>query len=355
MLLYFHISRLIADCSSTENRNKYLAIMEAVISASSVLGPALGGILGQYSYSLPLYFAGCVAGVAMLFSFFFLQETNKDVRDIKDLKKQMKYQSEGTRCVFLSPAEEKAKTQATIHEKIDEISKRRNSIHVRPTKLMILCFLVEFCNRWALNSINTRYGTYLLDTFQVSSTTFSYILCAQSAWVCVQQAFIYGLVVRTIGLPIPIVALGGILIEIVGYLVMVGASTLVWSVVGSTLLWIGYAFTAPTSTSIISVFVREWFDLDDESPRSARQSAVLEQSELASGVYFLPACAVLAVLLLAQGKLLFLSRVRSDRGGVAAADSADAERDDVRKDRSEGIAGGERGRGEWKCPGDEGE
>lgn len=329
--------------------------MEAVISASSVLGPALGGILGQYSYSLPLYFAGCVAGVAMLFSFFFLQETNKDVRDIKDLKKQMKCQSEGTRCVFLSPAEEKARTQATIHEKIDEISKRRNSIHVRPTKLMILCFLVEFCNRWALNSINTRYGTYLLDTFQVSSTTFSYILCAQSAWVCVQQAFIYGLVVRTIGLPIPIVALGGILIEIVGYLVMVGASTLVWSVVGSTLLWIGYAFTAPTSTSIISVFVREWFDLDDESPRSARQSAVLEQSELASGVYFLPACAVLAVLLLAQGKLLFLSRVRSDRGGVAAADSADAERDDVRKDGSEGIAGSERGRGEGKCPGDEGE
>ena len=353
--LFFLISRLIADCSSTENRNKYLAIMEAVISASSVLGPALGGILGQYSYSLPLYFAGCVAGVAMLFSFFFLQETNKDVRDIKDLKKQMKCQSEGTRCVFLSLAEEKAKTQVTIHEKIDEISKRRNSIHVRPTKLMILCFLVEFCNRWALNSINTRYGTYLLDTFQVSSTTFSYILCAQSAWVCVQQAFIYGLVVRTIGLPIPIVALGGILIEIVGYLVMVGASTLVWSVVGSTLLWIGYAFTAPTSTSIISVFVREWFDLDDESPRSARQSAVLEQSELASGVYFLPACAVLAVLLLAQGKLLFLSRVRSDRGGVAAADSADAERDDVRKDGSEGIAGSERGRGEGKCPGDEGE
>ena len=121
----------------------------------------------------------------------------------------MKCQSEGTRCVFLSLAEEKAKTQVTIHEKIDEISKRRNSIHVRPTKLMILCFLVEFCNRWALNSINTRYGTYLLDTFQVSSTTFSYILCAQSAWVCVQQAFIYGLVVRTIGLPIPIVALGG--------------------------------------------------------------------------------------------------------------------------------------------------
>ena len=32
----------------------------------------------------------------MLFSFFFLQETNKDVRDIKVLKKQMKHQSEGT-------------------------------------------------------------------------------------------------------------------------------------------------------------------------------------------------------------------------------------------------------------------
>ena len=249
--------------------------------------------------------------------------------------------------LFLS-AEEKAKTQITIQEKINEISQRRKSIHVRPTKLMILCFLVEFCNRWALNAINTRYGTYLLDTFQVSSTTFSYILCAQSAWVCVQQAFIYGLVVRTIGLPIPVVALGGILIEIVGYLVMVGASTLVWSVVGSTLLWIGYAFTAPTSTSIISVFVKQLCDLDDESSRSARESALLEQSQLPSGVHSLPARAFLALLLLSQRKLLFLPRVRSGRGGFAVSDPADAERDDVRKGWGEGIAGGERGSDEGK-------
>lgn len=237
-------------------------------------------------------------------------------------------------------------TQAAIKEKIEEISKRRKSIHVRPTKLMILCFIVEFCNRWALNSINTRYGTYLLDTFQVGSTTFSYILCAQSAWVCIQQAFIYGLVVRTLGLPIPVVALCGILIEIVGYLVMVGASTLAWSVVGSTLLWIGYAFTAPTSTSIISVRQRGECDVDDQSARSAGQSALLEQPELAGGVYFLPAGALLAVLLFAQGELLLLPGVRSGCGGFAVSDYADAERDAVRKDGGEGAVRCERGSGE---------
>lgn len=197
---------------------------------------------------------------------------------------------------------------------------------------MILCFIVEFCNRWALNSINTRYGTYLLDTFQVGSATFSYILCAQSAWVCIQQAFIYGLVVRTIGLPIPIVALCGILIEAVGYLVMVGASTLVWSVVGSSLLWIGYAFTAPTSTSIISVGERNTCDIDDESSRSPGKSALLEQSELAGSVHLLSLGALLAVLVLPQGKLLFLPRVHSSGGGVAVLDYADAERDELRKE-----------------------
>ena len=84
------INRLIADCTAVEERNKCLAVLEAVISAATVVGPAIGSVLSRHSYSLPLIFAGIFAGIALIFAFFFLEETNKDVFELKQMKKKMK-------------------------------------------------------------------------------------------------------------------------------------------------------------------------------------------------------------------------------------------------------------------------
>ena len=67
--------RLIADCTPVEERNKWLARLEAVISAACVLGPAIGSILRRFGYSVPLLFAGVTAGIALLFAAFLLEET----------------------------------------------------------------------------------------------------------------------------------------------------------------------------------------------------------------------------------------------------------------------------------------
>ena len=236
---------LIADCTSIEDRNKYLAINESVISAACVLGPALGGILGGISLSLPLFVAGGTAGVALLFAAFFMEETNPDVNEIYKMRKSMRGKTE----------EEKKEIKAKISEMYAAIHKSRQSIHVTPTKTMIYCFLLEFCNRWALNAFNSRYGSFLLDKFGVTSTVFSYIMCAQSALLCIQQGWLYGVVVRTWGVPIIIVAMGGMIMEGVAYVLMAAPTSLGWSIVGGILLMLGYGFVTPTSSSIISVSV----------------------------------------------------------------------------------------------------
>ena len=86
---------MIADCTTTEERNKFLVILEAVISAAFILGPALGGFIGSKNYSYPLFFAGIVAGLALIFASTMIRETNKDVVILQELKKEMKGKSGG--------------------------------------------------------------------------------------------------------------------------------------------------------------------------------------------------------------------------------------------------------------------
>ena len=87
--------RLIADCTLPSERNKYLAYLEATIAAASVLGPAIGGVLGQKNYDYPLYFAGGVAGFALIFASIFLDESNKDVHEIYEIRRSVKGKGKG--------------------------------------------------------------------------------------------------------------------------------------------------------------------------------------------------------------------------------------------------------------------
>ena len=86
---------MIADCTTTEERNKFLVILEATVSAAFIVGPALGGFIGSKNYLYPLFFAGIVAGIALIFASTMMHETNKDVQTLQDLKKEMKGKSGG--------------------------------------------------------------------------------------------------------------------------------------------------------------------------------------------------------------------------------------------------------------------
>lgn len=65
----------IADITSKEDRTKSMGIIMAAFSLGFVLGPAAGGLLSTYGYSVPAYVAGFLAAVATILTFFLLPES----------------------------------------------------------------------------------------------------------------------------------------------------------------------------------------------------------------------------------------------------------------------------------------
>lgn len=136
-----------------------------------------------------------------------------------------------------------------------EIKERRKSVKIRFDKLIILCFIFEFATRWSVNAIDSRYGYYLLDDFGVQSLLYSTIICIQIVFNCFMQAYVYGLVIHKWKVPIVYGAVAGCIIQIIGYILMASAPNLVVNVIGSTVMWVGYTFSVPTSNSIISTSI----------------------------------------------------------------------------------------------------
>ena len=139
-----------------------------------------------------------------------------------------------------------------ISAKYASIRERRRGINVRPNKLMILCFIFEFLNRWVVQAMDSRLASFMNNKFGFTALSYSFLSCSTGIISCLQQAFLYGYIVRTCGVPIPYLALSGVTIETVGYFLMASSSHVALTIVGSTLLWMGYAFASPTSSSIIS-------------------------------------------------------------------------------------------------------
>lgn len=84
------IDRYIADCTTPEERPKYLAQLEAFLAAAYILGPAIGGLLGEISYGVPFIAAGVVAAIALIFVIFFLHESLDVTKAKEEAKKKEK-------------------------------------------------------------------------------------------------------------------------------------------------------------------------------------------------------------------------------------------------------------------------
>ncbi|MDD3648068.1 MAG: MFS transporter [Candidatus Dojkabacteria bacterium] len=80
----------LSDISSKKDRSKAFGLAGMAFGAGFLVGPATGGFLSQFSYSLPAFLAGAVSFITILTTFFLLPETvtkKKGVKvDIKILK-----------------------------------------------------------------------------------------------------------------------------------------------------------------------------------------------------------------------------------------------------------------------------
>ena len=65
----------VTDISTKKNRGKYFGMLGAAIGVGFILGPAMGGMLGQIDLRLPFWVAAAVIGSAGVIGYFLLPES----------------------------------------------------------------------------------------------------------------------------------------------------------------------------------------------------------------------------------------------------------------------------------------
>ena len=65
----------IADITTPEERARYYGLMGAAFGLGFVLGPAIGGLLGEYGPRVPFYAAAAISGLNLIYGYFVLPET----------------------------------------------------------------------------------------------------------------------------------------------------------------------------------------------------------------------------------------------------------------------------------------
>jgi DHA1 family tetracycline resistance protein-like MFS transporter len=81
-------SAYIADVSTPENRAKNFGMIGAAFGLGFIIGPVIGGLLGQYGSRVPFYAAACLCLLNFLYGYFILPESlSKENRRNFNLKR----------------------------------------------------------------------------------------------------------------------------------------------------------------------------------------------------------------------------------------------------------------------------
>ena len=81
-------SAYIADISTIENRAKNFGMIGAAFGLGFIIGPVIGGLLGQYGARVPFYAAAALCFFNFLYGYFILPESlPKEKRSVLNLKK----------------------------------------------------------------------------------------------------------------------------------------------------------------------------------------------------------------------------------------------------------------------------
>ena len=233
----------------------------------------------------PSFVSATASGIALLLGIFLLQESNPRVLARKGVKDVVNGKVAGDAGVESGDAGVKSgeATQTTdtkSGEATQNDTKQTKPSRPRVTKLMLLCFLHEFCIRWVAMAYNSRYNIYITDRWNVSSTVFSlalaqfltnrYYITAQSVW----YFFIYPWLITTVNAPIPVLATIGDVIDVICVLLMVLSPKDWQSLVASVVLWAGNSLSSTASVAIISVGVENWNERQTTNPPDVQGTVI---------------------------------------------------------------------------------
>lgn len=173
-----------ADIIPPEHRTKYFGWMSAIVGVGTIIGPALGGLLAKFGYSIPLYFGAIVTLLNVVYGFFFMPESLDKSNRMKEIT-----------FVKLNPFIQLA-----------DILSMKNI-----QRLLVSSFLIWIPN----GSLQAVFSQFTMDTFNWKPTVIGLMFSIMGFQDIVSQGFIMSKLL--IKLSDKQIAILGMVSEIIGY------------------------------------------------------------------------------------------------------------------------------------------
>ncbi len=173
-----------ADITPREQRTKYFGWMSAVSGAGSIIGPALGGMLARFGYSVPLYFGAIITLLNVVFGILYMPESLGETNRLKKIT-----------MVRLNPF-----TQLTSVLSVKNLK-----------RLLISGFLLWIPN----GSLQAVFSQFTIDTFRWTPVRIGLVLSIMGIQDIISQGFIMPKLLEK--LSDVQIAILGMISEIAGY------------------------------------------------------------------------------------------------------------------------------------------
>jgi multidrug resistance protein len=209
----------IADTTDEKDRARGMGMIGAAFGLGFVLGPAVGGLLGQSGLRLPVFFAAALTFANFIFAAIRLPESHHPDRSAPvDLHH------------FIAPI----------------LAIPRNLASHKLSRLFTIAFLITF----ALSALEVTFALMVPAVYGYGATGVGVLLAVAGVMQAVSQGYLLGRVVRRIG-EIPL-ARWGLIAMAIGFAPM-GTVTSHWVLfAGLSVLSLGYGLASPSIASLIS-------------------------------------------------------------------------------------------------------
>jgi multidrug resistance protein len=206
---------VVADLTTPENRAKGMGIIGAAFGLGFIFGPAIGGFLSRYGYSVPAFFASALSLANFAAAWFLLPET--------------------------------LKPEHRAVERVGRIDALRAAL-ARPHLPLLLA--VGFLVVAAFSAFESTFALFAEHAFGFGASTIGYVFAFVGVILVIVQGALVGRVVKRLGEHHVVPA--SLAIVAVGLLMIPATQSVAALLVANGVMAVGMGFNNPSLMSLIS-------------------------------------------------------------------------------------------------------
>ena len=206
---------VVADLTTPENRAKGMGMVGAAFGLGFIFGPAIGGFLSRYGYSVPAFFASGLSLVNFVAAWFLLPET--------------------------------LKPEHRAVERVGRIDALRSAL-ARPhlPLLLVIGFLVVA----AFSAFESTFALFAERSYGFHASSIGYVFAFVGIVLVIVQGFLVGKVVKQIGEHHIVPA--SLAIVAIGLLMIPATQSVAALLVANGVMAVGMGFNNPSLMSLVS-------------------------------------------------------------------------------------------------------